>query len=75
MAKKQKNNSINPVFALVGLITGVVAGAAAIFLSDKKNREKAKDVLQDMEKEGEKTVRQIGKKLSEVGKERARKKT
>lgn len=70
MAKKQ-NQGVNLLLAGVGVVAGILAGAAAMFLSDEKNRKKAKGVLEDMEREGEKTLRKAGKKLSTVGKKKA----
>lgn len=60
MANDKKG--INPAATgLAGAIVGAVATAAAIALSDEKNRKKAEDFLMDLKERGEKGLEQLKK--------------
>ena len=59
-------------FSLGGFLTGLAAGAAALYLSDKKNRQKAKKVLD----EGVETLKEIQEdpeKATELAKTKVKK--
>lgn len=68
----QDNKGINPLATgVAGAIIGAAAAAAAIALSDEKNRKKAEKILSEMEKEGDKVLKQItglARQLQEKGK-------
>lgn len=61
-------NSKGSVLAsgVAGAIIGAAATAAAIALSDEKNRKKAEKVLSDLEKEGNNIFKQISKLALEL---------
>ena len=60
-------NGINPLATgVAGAIIGAAAAAAAIALSDEKNRKKAEQVLEGLEKEGSKVLKEISKKAMEI---------
>ncbi|OGE64667.1 hypothetical protein A3J13_02235 [Candidatus Daviesbacteria bacterium RIFCSPLOWO2_02_FULL_36_8] len=51
---------------LAGAIIGAAATAAAIVLSDEKNRKKAEKILGDLQKNGDKVLKEISKKALEL---------
>lgn len=54
------NKGINPLATgLAGAIVGAVTTAAAIALSDDKNRKKAEDFLKDLKERGERGLEQL----------------
>ena len=59
----QKNSAMA---GLTGAVIGAAAAAAAIALSDEKNRKKAEGILNDLRKEGDKILKEITKKALEL---------
>lgn len=60
-------DGINPLATgVAGAIIGAAAAAAAIALSDEKNRKKAEEVLEGLQKEGSKVLKEISKKALEL---------
>lgn len=54
------NKSANPLATgVAGAIIGAAAAAAAIALSDEKNRKKAEKALLDLQKQGDKVLKEI----------------
>ncbi|MBI3103710.1 hypothetical protein HYZ05_02105 [Candidatus Daviesbacteria bacterium] len=51
---------------VAGAVIGAAAAAAAIALSDEKNRKKAEKVLNDMQKEGNKMLKEITRMALEL---------
>lgn len=51
---------------VAGAIIGAAAAAAAIALSDEKNRKKAEGVLKDLQKKGDKVLKEITKMALEL---------
>lgn len=51
---------------IAGAIIGAAAAAAAIVLSDEKNRKKAEKILGDLQKNGDKVLKEISKKALEL---------
>ncbi len=65
MANDKKG--LNPLATgVAGAIIGAAAAAAAIALSDEKNREKAEKVLEGLQKEGNKVLKEISKRALEI---------
>lgn len=65
MANEKKG--INPAATgLAGAIVGAVATAAAIALSDEKNRKKAEAFLKDLKERGEKGLEQLKKEAEKL---------
>lgn len=65
MANEKKG--VSPLAtAVAGAIIGAAAAAAAIALSDEKNRKKAQTILEGLEKEGDKVLKEISKKAMEL---------
>ncbi len=63
----QEKQGVNPLTTgIAGAVIGAAAAAAAIVLSDEKNRKKAEAVLNDMQKEGNKVLKEITKKALEL---------
>lgn len=63
-----EKGGINPAATgLAGAIVGAVATAAAIALSDEKNRKKAEDFLKDLKERGEKGLEQLKKEAEKIG--------
>ena len=71
MADNKGSNSA-AVAGVAGAIIGAAATAAAIALSDEKNRKKAESILKDLQKEGNKMIKEISKRALEL-KDRAEK--
>lgn len=66
MANSEKK-SVNPLEAgVVGAIIGAAATAAAVVLSDEKNRKKAEKILNDLQTKGDKIIKEISKKALEI---------
>ncbi len=63
----QEKNGGNALAAgVAGAVIGAAAAAAAIALSDEKNRKKAQAVLENLEKEGSKVLKEITKRAMEL---------
>ncbi|MDD5147815.1 MAG: hypothetical protein PHV63_04720 [Candidatus Daviesbacteria bacterium] len=63
----EENKGPNPLATgVAGAIIGAAAAAAAIALSDEKNRKKAEKVLEGLQKEGNKVLKEISKKAMEI---------
>ncbi|MDO8489351.1 MAG: hypothetical protein Q7S42_04505 [Candidatus Omnitrophota bacterium] len=61
------NKGVNPLATgVAGAIIGAAAAAAAIALSDEKNRKKAEQVLEGLQKEGNKVLKEISKRAMEI---------
>lgn len=61
------NKGTNPLAAgVAGAVIGAAAAAAAIALSDEKNRKKAQEVLENLQKEGDKVLKEITKRALEI---------
>ena len=54
------------VAGVAGAIIGAAATAAAIALSDEKNRKKAESILKDLQKQGNKVIKEITKRAMEL---------
>lgn len=58
---------LNPLATgVAGAIIGAAAAAAAIALSDEKNRKKVENVLEGLQKEGNKVLKEISKKAFQL---------
>ena len=72
-----KKGGVNPLTTgLAGAVIGAAAAAAAIVLSDEKNRKKAEEILKDLQKQGDRVIKEITKKaieLRDLGKEEPKK--
>lgn len=65
MANEKKG--VSPLATgVAGAIIGAAAAAAAIALSDEKNRKKAQTILEGLEKEGDKVLKEISKRAMEL---------
>lgn len=63
----QDKKGVNPLATgVAGAIIGAAAAAAAVALSDEKNRHKAEKVLSDMQKEGNKIFKEISRMAMEL---------
>lgn len=51
---------------VAGAVIGAAAAAAAIVLADEKNRKKAENVLEGLQKEGDKVLKEISKRAMEI---------
>lgn len=51
---------------MAGAIIGAAATAAAIALSSEKNRKKAEQILKDLQKQGDKVLKEIAKRAMEL---------
>lgn len=71
MTKKENENNGK---GLLAFITGAVAGAAAVFLAKKENREKVKEKAEEAKKMAEKTKKEVEKKAKELKKKAEKKK-
>lgn len=57
----------NPLASgVAGAVIGAAAAAAAMVLSDEKNRKKAEGLLKDLQKHGDKVLKEITKKAMEL---------
>lgn len=60
MANDKKG--LNPLATgVAGAIIGAAAAAAAVALSDEKNRKKAEQILDEMQKEGSKIFKEVSR--------------
>lgn len=57
MAQDNKGGSL--AAGVAGAVIGAAAAAAAIALSDEKNRKKAEKILTDLQKDGNKVLKEI----------------
>ena len=65
MSKDDKG--ISPVATgVVGAVIGAAAAAAAVVLSDEKNRKKAEQILEGLEKHGNKIFQEVSKKAKQL---------
>ncbi|MBI2196641.1 hypothetical protein HYU45_03435 [Candidatus Daviesbacteria bacterium] len=65
MANEKKG--LNPLATgVAGAIIGAAAAAAAIALSDEKNRKKVEGVLGSLQKQGDSVLKEITKKAMEL---------
>ena len=56
----QDSKGVNPLATgVAGAIIGAAAAAAAIALSDEKNRKKAEKILNDLQKDGNKVLKEV----------------
>lgn len=63
----QDKKGVNPLATgVAGAVIGAAAAAAAIVLSDEKNREKAEKTLKDLQKNGDKILKEIAKRALEL---------
>ena len=61
------DKKINPLATgVAGAIIGAAAAAAAIALSDEKNRKKAEKVLTDLQKQGDKILKEVTQKALQL---------
>lgn len=51
---------------VLGAVIGAAATAAAIALSDEKNRKKAEQILKDLQKQGDKVLKEISKRAMQL---------
>lgn len=51
---------------VAGAVIGAAAAAAAIVLADEKNRKKAENILEGLQKEGDKVLKEITKRAMEI---------
>lgn len=65
MADKNKDAGA-AVAGVAGAIIGAAATAAAIALADEKNRKKAEGILKDLQKQGNKVIKEITKRAMEL---------
>lgn len=62
-----EKKGVNPLEAgVVGAIIGAAATAAAVVLSDEKNREKAEKILKDLQNKGDKIIKEISKRALDL---------
>lgn len=66
MAQNNDKGSNALAAGVAGAVIGAAAAAAAIALSDEKNRKKAQAVLENLEKQGSKVLKEISKKAMEL---------
>ena len=65
MADEKKG--VNPLTSgVVGAVIGAAATAAAIALSDEKNRKKVEAVLSDLQKQGDKVLQEITRRAMDI---------
>ncbi len=64
MSENKGSNSL--ATGVAGAIIGAAAAAAAMFLSDGKNRKKAEKVLSELEKKGDSVLKEITKKALQL---------
>ena len=65
MAENKKG--ISPLATgVAGAVIGAAATAAAIALADEKNRKKAEKILGDLQKEGDKVLKEISRRALEL---------
>lgn len=65
----ENKKGVNPLASgVAGAVIGAAAAAAAIVLSDEKNRKKAESILKDLQKNGDKVLKEITKRALELRK-------
>lgn len=64
MAESNKGNAL--AAGVAGAVIGAAAAAAAIALADEKNRKKAEKVLEGLQKEGSKVLKEISRRAMEI---------
>lgn len=64
MADDKKGSSL--AAGVAGAVIGAAAAAAAIALSDEKNRKKAESILKDLQKQGNKVLKEISRKAMDL---------
>ena len=63
----QDKKGVNPLASgVAGAVIGAAAAAAAIALSDEKNRKKAESILKDLQKNGDRILKEVTKKALEL---------
>lgn len=63
----QDKKGVNPLATgVAGAVIGAAAAAAAIILSDEKNRKKAKSILEDLQKNSDRILKEVTKKALEL---------
>lgn len=63
----QDKKGVNPLASgVAGAVIGAAAAAAAIVLSDEKNRKKAESILKDLQKNGDRILKEVTKKALEL---------
>ncbi len=63
----QEKKGINPLASgVTGAVIGAAAAAAAVVLSDEGNRKKAEEILRDLQKQGDKVIKEITKRAMEL---------
>lgn len=63
----QDKKGLNPLATgVTGAVIGAAAAAAAIALSDEKNRKKVEEVLKNLQKEGDKVLKDITQKAMQL---------
>ena len=63
---QDKKASSSAVAGVAGAIIGAAATAAAIALSSEKNRKKAEQILKDLQKQGDKVLKEITRRAMEL---------
>lgn len=66
MAQNEKKGISPAATGLAGAVIGAAATAAAIFLSNEKNRKKAEEILTELQKEGDKVLKEISRVALEL---------
>lgn len=66
MAQNEKKGISPAATGLAGAVIGAAATAAAIFLSNEKNRKKAEAVLAELQNEGDKVLKEISRVAMEL---------
>ncbi|MBI2315134.1 hypothetical protein HYU93_03730 [Candidatus Daviesbacteria bacterium] len=62
-----EKKGVNPLATgVAGAVIGAAAAAAAVVLSNEKNRKKAEEVLDNLEKEGSRIFKEIRKRALEI---------
>lgn len=65
MAENDKKGSALAA-GVAGAVIGAAAAAAAIALADEKNRKKAQNILEGLQKEGDKVLKEISRRAMEI---------
>lgn len=66
MAQNSDKGGNTLAAGVAGAVIGAAAAAAAIALSDEKNRKKVQEVLENLQKEGDKVLKEITKRAMEI---------
>ena len=66
MSMNDKKGANPLATGVVGAVIGAAAAAAAIALSDEKNRKKAEGILKDLQKRGDKVLKEITRMALEL---------